>query len=314
MNESEMDNRGSKSIFSFNNINSSIVKEQRVDGSWVSFYENKRATLRCTLMDREICYPFKIPTKRLNNKTFSTLSNQSNLNPWFITGFSDAEASFFISIYRDEKSKLKWRVTPSFSIHIHIKYIALLEAIKNTLGVGKVRKNSNTTAVFRVDNIQKFPIIVDQFNKYPLISAKLSDFLLSERCYNLIMQKQHLTQAGLEQIVSLRYYLNKGLTDELKKAFPNIVPFERPEYIFKSIPDPFWISGFVSGDSTFSVSIEKSNNKIGKRVRLIFGTCLHIRDKELLVGMAKFFNNLKPNLEKSADSAKVVINQAAKYT
>ena len=158
------------------------------------------------------------------------------------------------------------------------------------------------------------PIIVDHFNKYPLISAKLSDFLLFERCYNLIMQKQHLTQAGLEQIVSLRYYLNKGLTDELKKAFPNIVPFERPEYIFKSIPDPFRISGFVSGDSTFSVSIEKSNNKIGKRVRLIFGTCLHIRDKELLVGMAKFFNNLKPNLEKSADSAKVVINQAAKYT
>lgn len=39
--------------------------------------------------------------------------------------------------------------------------------------------------------------------------------------------------------------------------------------------------------------IEKSNNKIGKRVRLIFGTCLHIRDKELLIGICNYFNNQK---------------------
>jgi hypothetical protein len=39
------------------------------------------------------------------------------------------------------------------------------------------------------------------------------------------------------------------------------------------------------------VSIEKSNNKIGKRVRLIFGTCLQIKDKEILTGIANYFYN-----------------------
>ena len=53
-----------------------------------------------------------------------------------------------------------------------------------------------------------------------------------------------------------------------------------------------WVSGFVTGDSTFSVSIEKSTSKVGKRVRLIFGTCLHIRDKDLLKGMANYLNLL----------------------
>jgi hypothetical protein len=133
-------------------------------------------------------------------------------------------------------------------------------------------------------------------NNYPLISAKLSDFLLFEKCYNLIKQKQHLTQVGLEQIVALRYNLNKGIafaTDELKKDFKNIVPVDKPKYSFNGIPYPFLISGFVSGDSSFSVSIEKSNNKIGNRVRLIFGTCLHIKDKELLIGIRKYFNNLE---------------------
>lgn len=90
----------------------------------------------------------------------------------------------------------------------------------------------------------------------------------------------------------MKYNLNKGLPNELKEAFPNIVSVNRPEYKFKGILNPFWISGFISGDSTFCVSIEKSNNKLGKRVRLIFGTCLHIRDKEILIGIANYFNNL----------------------
>ena len=35
---------------------------------------------------------------------------------------------------------------------------------------------------------------------------------------------------------------------------------------------------------------EKSSNKLGQRVRLIFGTCLHIREKDLLIGMANYFS------------------------
>ena len=102
----------------------------------------------------------------------------------------------------------------------------------------------------------------------------------------------------------MRCNLNKGLTGNLilDEAFPNIVPVARPDYKFNGIPDPFWISGFVSGDSTFCVSIEKSNNnKIGHRVRLIFGTCLHIRDKELLIGMANYFNILELSKESDVD-------------
>ena len=52
------------------------------------------------------------------------------------------------------------------------------------------------------------------------------------------------------------------------------------------------MSGFATGDSTFSVSIEKSTSKVGKRVRLIFGTCLHIRDRDLLKGITNYLNSL----------------------
>ena len=191
---------------------------------------------------------------------------------------------------------MKWRVSAYFSIHIHIKDLPLLKLIQKTLGVGKVRKNSKSTVLFRVSNLQEQQVIIDHFDKYPLISAKYSDFLLFKQCYNLIKQKEHLTQAGLVKILALKYNLNKGLPDDLKSAFPNIVPVARPAYKFKDIPNPFWISGFVTGDSSFSVSIEKSTSKLGKRVRLIFGTCLHIRDKDLLIGLGNYFKNLNFNL------------------
>ena len=41
-------------------------------------------------------YPFKIPSKQFNNKSFSTLPHK--INPWFLTGFTDGEGCFSIKI------------------------------------------------------------------------------------------------------------------------------------------------------------------------------------------------------------------------
>jgi len=41
-------------------------------------------------------------------------------------------------------------------------------------------------------------------------------------------KKEHLTEEGLCKIVSIRAALNRGLSEELKIAFPGIIPVERP--------------------------------------------------------------------------------------
>lgn len=236
-------------------------------------------------------YQVKVLTNQLLNKFYSTL-NYQKLNPWFITGFADAEGSFIISIYKNAKSKLKWRVSAYFSIHVHKKDLPLLKLIQKTLSVGIVRKNNENTVLFRVSDFKELQIIINHFKNYPLVSAKYLDFLYFEQCLVLIKEKAHLTEEGLLKIVSLKANLNKGLSKELLEAFSNIETLDRLKYKFKGIPDSSWVSGFATGDSTFSVSIEKGTTKLGKRVRLIFGTCLHIREKDLLIGISKFFNNL----------------------
>jgi hypothetical protein len=87
-----------------------------------------------------------------------------------------------ITITQNEKYKMKWRVIPSFQIHIHNKDISLLNQIQKVLGVGKVRKNSNTTVLFRVDNLKEIQVIINHFDRFPLLSVKTSDFILFKEC------------------------------------------------------------------------------------------------------------------------------------
>ena len=65
-------------------------------------------------------------------------------------------------------------------------------------------------------------MIIPHFEKYPLITQKLADFLLFKNVVDIINTKEHLTIEGLRKIVSLKASINLGLTDELKGAFPDI--------------------------------------------------------------------------------------------
>jgi len=113
-----------------------------------------------------------------------------------------------------------------------------LEQVHKSFGVGKLRKNNENTVLFRVSDIQELQTIIDHFKNYPLLSAKYSDFLLFEQCFNIIKKKEHLTTDGFKRILDLRASLNKGLSPELKEAFPNIKPVIRTDYIFNGIPNP----------------------------------------------------------------------------
>ena len=142
MSENEMGNRGSKS----DTLNNVSVKEQRVDGSY--FGSLNYPKLRCTLMDGESRYQVKIPSKQINkiiNRNYSSNSPSPSafpiclLDPYFVTGFSDAEASFIILILKEPKNITNWTVKTRFSIGLHKKDTEILELIKSYFGgVGSI--------------------------------------------------------------------------------------------------------------------------------------------------------------------------------
>lgn len=257
-------------------------------------------------------YQLKIPSKQLNKQYYSTLSKtnlNNKLNPWFITGFADAEGCFSFAIKPDAKSKLNWRTSPLFVIKLHIRDIAILELIKNTLKVGKIRTNGINSVQYVVESIKELHVIINHFNKYPLVTAKASDYLIFKQCFEIIAQREHLTEKGLLKLIGLKSSLNWGLSDSLKDAFPNIPFVSRPEYKFNGIPDPFWVAGFTSGEGSFHLNIKSSETNISHRVSLRFSINLNIRDAEVLKGLVTYFNTCN----KPSNEVKVMLNPKNQY-
>lgn len=131
--EKNVGNRGSKSII-LKNIN---VKEQRVYGSYCIL------RLRCILVNYQNSSQIKFLSNLIIKRNFSLIVNNFpsvkekvdhsitsslsgySLNPWFISGFTDAEGSFMVKIRKNSKYKLGWYVVPAFSITLYSKDLPL---------------------------------------------------------------------------------------------------------------------------------------------------------------------------------------------
>ena len=301
MSENEMGYRGSKSEFTKQDTQSKIVnfvKEQRVDGSCFG----NSPKLRYTLMGGESRYQLKIPSNQINIKNYYCSNSYSNptlatpsLNPYFVTGFSDAEASFIILILKEPKNKTNWTVKTRFSIGLHKKDTLILELIKSYFGgVGTISPQNKESVQYRVGSLKDLnDKIIPHFDKYPLISKKQADFILFKKIINLMNHKEHLTLEGLQKILRIKCYLKLGLSDEIKTNFPNIRTMDRPLVARPKINDidPNRISGFTSGEGCFHVRIKNSKkSKLGVQVSLLFKITQQERDKELMESFIDYFN------------------------
>lgn len=160
-------------------------------------------------------------------------------NQAYITGFTDGEGSFGIYFQKNSKFQLGYQVKYEFTIALHKKDQALLEMIKLSFnGVGGVHKHGKLSVHYRVSSIKDISIILDHFDKHPLITQKRADYELFKQAFELIERKEHLTLEGFREILSIKASMNLGLSDSLKEAFPGIVPVERPQVEHQVIADP----------------------------------------------------------------------------
>jgi hypothetical protein len=246
----------------------------------------------------------------INNKNLTTLTFNNNLNiqnwelkglnPFFITGFVDAEGSFMIIVKKSKTNKIGWNVEAMFEICLHSKDLQILNEIQAFFGIGKIYIKSNRKEVsYRVRDIKSISnVIIPYFNKYPLHSAKSIDFQLFKECVELVNAKKHLTESGLEKIISIKSAINWGISGLLKDSFPNVIPIKRPSYIISEEPlNPYWISGFFEGESSFIVSIRSSN-----QIQSLFSILLNERELPLLIKIQAFFKvgNINKNTTNNA--------------
>lgn len=173
-------------------------------------------------------------------------STSTSISPSYVTGFSDGESSFHISILKKKGYKIGYQVLPVFTIQLHINDLGILEKIKNFFGAGVIIKKKNKLnelyfVIYSVQSLKEInSAIIPHFDKYPLLTKKKADFLLFKKVIDLMNKGEHLTKDGLEKIVSIKASMNKGLSEKIKIEFPNITPVQRPEVdISYLVLDPY---------------------------------------------------------------------------
>jgi len=161
----------------------------------------------------------------------------SHLHPNYVSGLSDAEATFTLSVVKDNRVRKSDRrklgdlgrqiltFHPSFAISLNFKDIHLIKSLHCFFGVGNIKHDLKNSAVtFYVNSVEDLTnVIIPFFKNYPLISQKGSDFLLFDKAVNLLKQGTHLTTDGLNQIISIKASMNKGLSEVLTAQFVHII-------------------------------------------------------------------------------------------
>lgn len=296
--EKEMGYRGSKS----NKGNTLFVKEQRVDGSYIN-----KLMLRCTLKGFERNYHIKIPSYQLCTKRQYSTNNLSKglIPPFFITGFTDGEGSFMVTMLKYPALRMGWKVQAWYVLTSHKKDLSLIKNIQSSLGgIGNIHSKSNKDLIqLRVVSLDQITnVIIPHFEKYPLLTQKRADFELFKRAVNIMNTKGHLTPEGLQEIFNIKACMNKGLSgmsSELKASF-NVVNTLRPITELSVIKDPNWLAGFTSAEGCFHIKQRNGKQLGNKIVELIFTISQHSRDKNLIESLVDYLGCGRFSVSKEA--------------
>ena len=106
-------------------------------------------------------YQVKIPSnliiqRRPYFKGFFKDNNKHTtlIEPWFISGFTDAEGCFAIIVRKSPKTNLSWRLEINFIINLHKRDLDLLKLIQTYFkGAGRIGKERNGCCDFTVSSL-----------------------------------------------------------------------------------------------------------------------------------------------------------------
>lgn len=229
-----------------------------------------------------------------NNSKVITLINREikSLDPWWVTGYTDAEGSFMINVFKSKNVNLGYSVKLIYQITAHYSEIDTMFSIKSFFnGVGNIEFSSNgkyvSYKVYKIADI--INTIIPHFITYPLQSTKLVYFKLWCKSSEVIDKDLHLSKEGFRTILSYKASLTKKLDALVFKSdlYSDIVPFEvNIDWLTinstRLYPD--YIAGFTAADGSFSLTKPSLTGK-WPNYHAYFRIHQNVRDKILLIRM-----------------------------
>jgi hypothetical protein len=206
-----------------------------------------------------------------------------NMDPYFITGLTEAEGSFSIIKIKDKRAKYNTNVHLRFKITMLTNETELLTMVKSFFKCGTNVIGKNDTISFEVKDINSLnKYIIPHFSNYPLRGTKYLDFLTFKEALEIIISKEHLTKEGLKKIIDMSLNMNS-----YRKLPQEYRPVHTIENNSLYIPiNGHYINGFIAGDGCLAL-----NTKDKGFARMSLQISQHKNNKMLLCSIANFFKS-----------------------
>nr|ATI20348.1 LAGLIDADG endonuclease [Juglanconis sp.] len=224
-----------------------------------------------------------------SNRGYSTNSNSESikLDPYFVTGLTEAEGCFSIIKNKDTRAKFGMTVMLRFKITMLVNELPLLNAVHSFFGVGYVNVDDKRgTAEYQVRDKRSLGLIKEHFLKYPLRGTKFLDFCDFLQALELMEQNLHRLENNLKLLISLSKGMNSFRKDYSK--FPPIHTIKRNSAYIPLSGN--YINGFIAGDGSLYLRTKSNFGSMGIQISQ------HVNNSNLLRELADYFN---PNLKVS---------------
>lgn len=134
------------------------------------------------------------------------------LDPWYVTGLVEGEGCFCISFALRSKLRTGLEVRPSFSLSLNERDRELLEDLQAYFECGQIRESrGDRTFKYEAralrDHVER---ILPHFESFPIRGSKEKSFTGFSTVCRMVEQGDHLTHAGLREIVKIAYRASLG--------------------------------------------------------------------------------------------------------
>ena len=223
------------------------------------------------------------------------------INPYFLTGFVQADGCFHVNIQPSKKALHKIRLLPTFyltQLNSPNKQISpVLRMSKEVLGTGHyVTSKRNNYSSLRINTLKHLiHFVLPHFESFPLLSTKKKDYLLFKEIVLSMSKQLHRDRDLFESLLEKSLSMNNF--GKYRKRYKDNLPSYDMRDKSKNDPGvvemhPQFVSGFFQGDGSFGFSFRTRRNRQNKtipKLQPFFTLGGEISSLDLLEEMQRFF-------------------------
>ena len=220
-----------------------------------------------------------------SNTKRATLEKSAKLDPYFVTGLTEAEGSFSITKHRDARAKFGMTISLRFKITMLVNEIALLKKVQVFFGVGFIINDEKRGTVdYTVRDKISLGVIKKHFIKHPLRGTKFLDFCDFVQALELMEQNLHRSDEAVKFLVNISEGMNS-----LRKDYSKMPPVHVIKSNSEFIPlNGNYINGFIAGDGCLYLQTKSNFGSMGIQISQ------HVNNSYLIREILDYFQSLAP--------------------